>query len=130
MNNLLYIVLFVIALFALMQIYVRLSTWLKKGRKVENIDGELGKEINSGGRHLLYFYTSSCAACKTMMPLIDALKEEFKNIHKVNLAIDMEIGREFGVMGTPATVVVENNKITSYTLGHKNTPFLRNLLDN
>ncbi len=129
MSNLLSIVLFVIALFVLMQIYVRLSTWKKKGKMVEDIGGDLGNEIRSGGKHLLYFYTSSCGACKTMTPIIDALKEEFKNIHKVNLAIDMEIGRKFGVMGTPATVVVENEKITSYILGHKNRSFLRNLLD-
>ena len=128
MDNFLYILLFVVALFALMQIYVRLSTWSKKGKSVENIGGDLGKEINSGGRHLLYFYTSSCAACKTMTPVIDTLKKEFNNIHKVNLATDMEIGRKFGVMGTPATVVVEKNKITSYVLGYKNAQFLRTLL--
>lgn len=113
-----------------MQIYVRISTWKKKGKQVDTIDGNLGKEIRAGGRHLLYFYTSSCGACKNMTPLIDTLKKEFKNIHKVNLATEMETGRKFGVMGTPATVVVENSKISSYDLGFKNESFLRKLLTN
>ncbi len=128
MDNLLYIVFFVVGLFVLMQIYIRLSTWMKKGKAVDNIGGDLGREISSGGRHLLYFYTASCGACKPMTPVVDKLKKEFGNIHKVNLAADMETGRKFGVMGTPATVVVENSKIVSYVLGYKNESYLRNLL--
>ena len=128
MDNLLYIIFFIIGLFVFMQLYVRISTWKKKGKKIENIGGELGRKLEDGDRHLIYFYTRSCSACKTMTPVVDTLTQGFKNIHKINLATDMETARKFGVMGTPATVVVENSKIISYVLGYKNASFLRNLL--
>lgn len=128
MESILYIVLTIIGLFVVMQLYVRLSSWFREGKSVSGVTGSLGKELRSGKRILVYFYTNSCAACKPMTPVIDRLKKEFKNIHKVNLETDMETGRKFGVMGTPATVVVENEKITGFHLGAKNEQFLRNLL--
>ena len=128
MENILYIVLAIVGLFVVMQLYVRLSSWFKKGKTISGVTGSLGKELRSGNRTLIYFYTNSCAACKPMTPVVDRLKKEFKNIHKVNLATDMETGRKFGVMGTPATVVVEDEKIINFHLGAKNEQFLRNLL--
>ena len=40
-----------------------------------------------------------------------------------------EIGRIFGIMGTPATVVVENEKISKYMLGAKSEKSLKDLID-
>lgn len=128
MDNLIYLVLAVVGFFVIVQVYARLSMFLKKGKKIEHVEGKLGREIKSGNRVLIYFYTNSCAACKPMTPVVDRLKKEFNNIHKVNLSQDMETGRRFGVMGTPATVLVEDGKISSFNLGAKNESYLRNLL--
>jgi thioredoxin 1 len=95
---------------------------------IEGIKGKLGNEVLSGRKVLVYFYTNSCAACKPMTPVIDRLKKEYKNIHKINLATDMDTGRAFGVMGTPATILVEDQKIKSFNLGAKTESFLRNLI--
>jgi thioredoxin 1 len=128
MENLLYIVIAVIGLFVVMQIYIRLSSVFKKGKKIEGVKGKLGNDIRSGKKVLVYFYTNSCAACKPMTPLIDRIKKENKNVYKINLATEMDTGRAFGVMGTPATVVVVNEKVQSFNLGAKTESFLRNLL--
>jgi len=128
MENILYIVLAIVGLFIVMQLYVRLSSLLKKGKTIDGVKGKLGNEIRSGKKLLVYFYTNSCAACKPMTPVIDRLKKEHSNIHKINLATDMDIGRSFGVMGTPATILVEEQKIRSFNLGAKSEPFLRSLL--
>ncbi|MEJ2055150.1 MAG: thioredoxin family protein [Calditrichaceae bacterium] len=128
MESILYIVLAIIGLFVIMQLYIRLSGFFKKGKVIAGVKGKLGKDVQSGRTVLVYFYTNSCAACKPMTPVIDRLKKEFKNIYKINLSTDMNTGRAFGVMGTPATVLVEQQKIKSYNLGAKTEAYLRNLL--
>ena len=128
MDTILYIILTIIGLFVVMQLYIRLSAVFKKGKVIEGVKGKLGNDIQSGKKLLVYFYTNSCAACKPMTPMIDRLKKEFKNIHKINLATDMNTGRAFGVMGTPATILVEDQKIKSFNLGARTEAFLRNLI--
>ena len=128
MDTILYIVLTIVGLFVVMQLYIRLSAVFKKGKVIEGVKGKLGSEVVSGGKLLVYFYTNSCAACKPMTPVIDRLKKEYKNVHKVNLATDMDTGRAFGVMGTPATILVEDRKIKSFNLGARTESFLRNLI--
>ncbi|MEJ2544021.1 MAG: thioredoxin family protein [Calditrichaceae bacterium] len=128
METILYIVLAIAGLFVVMQLYIRLSAVFKKGKVINGVKGKLGKDIQSGRKLLVYFYTNSCAACKPMTPVIDRLKKEFKNIHKINLTTDMDIGRAFGVMGTPATILVEEQKIKSFNLGARTESFLRNLI--
>ena len=128
MDTILYIVLAIVGLFVVMQLYIRLSAVFKKGKVIEGVKGKLGSDIQSGKKMLVYFYSNSCAACKPMTPMVDRLKKEFKNIHKINLATDMDTGRAFGVMGTPATILVEDQKIKSFNLGARTESFLRNLI--
>lgn len=128
MENILYIALAFFGLLVVMQLYIRLSSLLKKGKTIEGIKGKLGNEIRSGKKLLVYFYSNNCAACKPMTPVIDRLMREYPNIHKINLSTELEIGRKFGVLGTPATVLVEGQKVRSFNLGAKTEGFLRNLL--
>jgi len=120
MENILYIVLAIAGLFVVMQLYIRLSGIFKKGKVIKGVKGKLGKDVQSGRKVLVYFYTNSCAACKPMTPLVDR--------YKINLSTDMDTGRAFGVMGTPATVLVEGQKIKSFNLGARSENFIRNLL--
>ncbi len=128
MNNLMMIILFVLGLFVLAQVYVRLSMLRKKGKKIEPFNNPLWKSIEQGGKHLLYFYTSSCSACIPMTPRIEMLQKEFPNIHKINLGTDMEIGRHFGVMGTPSVIFVENGTIRDYLVGSRSEAALKKLM--
>ena len=128
MDNLLYLLYFILALFVVTQIYVKISTYLKKGKVVEGIEGDLGRSIDTGQKNLLYFYSNSCSACKPMGPVVDALKKEFETVHKINIATDMDIARKFGVMGTPSTVLIEHRKISSFLVGAKSESTLRKLL--
>ena len=41
----------------------------------------------------------------------------------------MSIGRVFGVMGTPATILVENSRIKKYVLGARSESYLRGLIE-
>jgi thioredoxin-like negative regulator of GroEL len=41
----------------------------------------------------------------------------------------MDIGRHFGVMGTPSVVLVEDGTIRDYLVGAKSETLLRKLMD-
>lgn len=129
LETLFYIVLAIIGFFLFVQIYFVVNSYLKKGKKIENFDGEIGRKVQKGNKLLLYFYTPACGACKAMTPVVDKMSQENKDVHKVNLAKDMQLAKVFGVMGTPATVLVEDTKIKRYILGARSESFLRELIN-
>ncbi|MBN2426248.1 MAG: thioredoxin family protein [Calditrichaceae bacterium] len=128
MEIILYIILALAGFFVFAQLYIRIIPFLKKGKKIKFIKGALGNKLSQGERNLLYFYTKSCSACKPMTPVIDKLQKEFNNIHKIDLAKDMETAKAFGVMGVPALIIVENSTIANYHLGYKSESAIRKLL--
>lgn len=129
MDSLLYIILAIVGFILFMQIFVRVSTLLKKGKEINGISGELGNRINTGEKLLVYFFSPTCAACKAITPIIDQMKKEKSNIYKIDISQKPKISRGFGVMGTPATILVENKKISQYILGAKSETYLRKLVD-
>lgn len=129
LDSILYIVLTIIGFFVFVQIYFFINSYLKKGKKITPFNGEIGKKVSSGKKLLLYFYSPTCGPCKAMTPVIDKMSKENKDVHKINLSRDMTIGRIFGVMGTPATIVVENSKIKKYVLGARSESYLRGLIE-
>jgi len=114
-------------------VFLRLLTWLsgrmKQGKTVQPFSGEISRRIQSGEKLLLYFYSPSCGACKSMTPVIDEMRKNKNNVYKINLAKENErkIGQIFGVMGTPATVVIEDSKIAQFVLGARSKNFLTSL---
>ena len=129
MDSVFYVVLAIVGFF----VFLRLLAWfngkMKKGKTIPPFTGEISRKIQSGDKLLLYFYSPSCGACKAMTPVIDNMRAKNKNVYKINLAkeSDRKIGQVFGVMGTPATVVVEHSKIDQFILGAKSKSFLTSL---
>ena len=128
MDTTLFIIVAIIGFFVLMRLFVWVSGNMKRGKKIPFFAGELGERIQKGEKLLLYFYTPSCGACKSMTPVIDEMKNEKDNVYKINLTKDYPIGKIFGVMGTPATVIVNESKIEQYILGARSERFLKNLI--
>jgi thioredoxin 1 len=127
MDMVFYIVLAIVGFIVFMRLLAWFSSVLKKGKKIAPFSGEIGRKIQRGEKLLLYFYTPTCGACKSMTPVIDQMKEEKNNIYKINLAKDRSIGEVFGVMGTPATVLVKDARIDQYILGARSPKFLNSL---
>lgn len=128
MDIILYIILAVAGYFVFAQLYIRIIPFLKKGKKIKFIEGAPGNELSNDGRNLLYFYTKSCSACKSLTPVIDKLQKEFNNIHKIDLVKDMETAKAFGIMGVPALITIENRTIINYYLGYRSESAIRKLL--
>jgi thioredoxin len=129
LDSFLYIILAIVGFIIFMQIFVRLTTYFKKGKEITGIGGELGKKIKSGEKLLVYFFTPTCGACRPMTPFVDEMKKENSNIYKIDASQKPDISRGFGVMGTPATIVVQDKKISQYILGAKSETFIRKLID-
>jgi thioredoxin 1 len=127
MDTLLIIVLAFVGFFVFMRTLVWVNGKLKMGKKIEPFSGEIGDRIGKGEKLLLYFYTPSCGACKAMTPVVEEMMKEKKNVYKINLTKDYNIGKIFGVMGTPATIVVSDSKIDQYILGARSKKFLLEL---
>ena len=130
LETILYIVLAIIGFFVFMQLYFVINGFLKKGKKIEGFGGDIGRKVQQGKKLLLYFYSPTCGACKAMTPVVDRMRQENKDVHKINLAKDMQLARIFGVMGTPATVLIEHAKIRKYVLGARSESYLRELINN
>jgi thioredoxin 1 len=124
MDTLLIIVLVFVGFFVIMRLMVWVSGKLKKGKKIPPFAGELGERIQKGDKLLLYFYTPSCGACKTMTPVVEEMMDTKDNVYKINLTKDYNIGKIFGIMGTPATIVINESKIDQYILGARSKQFL------
>ncbi len=127
MDTILTIVLVFVGFFVFMRILVWVNGKIKKGKKIPPFSGEIGEKIQKGDKLLLYFYTPSCGACKAMTPVVDEMMKEKNNVYKINLAKDYSIGKIIGVMGTPATVVVNESKIDQFILGARSKKFLIDL---
>lgn len=127
-ESLLYIVLAIVGFFVFVQVFFFIQGLLKKGKDIEDFDGEIGNKVKSGRKLLLYFYSPGCSACKAMTPVVEKMRQGNENVHKIDLSRDMKLAKIFGVMGTPATVLVENSKIQKYVLGARPESYLVNLI--
>jgi protein-disulfide isomerase len=61
-------------------------------------------------------------------PVIERLKQEFPHVYPVNVAEDSSAARALGILGTPATVIIEGGVVRSVLLGFKREDELRKAL--
>ena len=123
-----YIVLGILGFFVSLQLFMVLKMKLRKGKSAPELTGKSGKAINSGKKVLFYFHSPQCRACKPMTPTVEKLSKKNKDVFVINILHDMETAKGFGVMGTPATVLVDGGKIKEFVIGVKTEEYLLNLL--
>ncbi len=128
MDFFLYATIIFVVLFVAFQVYMQTIGHFKKGKKVANIPPDLLRKISQHPQTLLYFYTPKCSVCRTMNPIIGRLSQEFPNIVKIDLLEETEIGRIFGILGTPTIVLMKDDTILYFGVGARKEAFLRSLL--
>jgi len=95
-----------------------------KSINVSIFDEEIKSLLNTK-KSVLYFFTLSCGVCKKQSPIIDKLKEEIKFVGKIDLSNNMIAATEFGILGTPTTVIMQRNNIAEIFVGLKKYDFLK-----
>jgi thioredoxin 1 len=127
-DSIVLVIAIVVGFLVLTRLWVWISGKIKTGKPIPPFSGEIGDRIQKGDKLLLYFFTPSCGACKSMTPVIEEMKRDKNNVYKINLTKDYNIGKVFGIMGTPATILVSESKIDQYILGARSEKFLKALL--
>jgi thioredoxin 1 len=79
---------------------------------------------------IFYFHSPGCIPCQTMGEIISQLQAKYPGqLIKVNLAEEAELGKKFGVRGTPTTLVVEEGRVIKAFIGTQSAktlePFLQ-----
>lgn len=120
MNILLYVLIAVATLILLMQDHVWLAT--------RRMQGKPAPEPADGRRHLYYFYSQTCGACRSVTPVIDRLSSKHPNVHKIDVREDPERAISFGIRATPTLVLVDAGKISRIMLGGSSERTLEGML--
>ncbi len=122
-----YIIGGVILAFFTLQYIMILKMKRKKGKPAPVLDGNYQKAMKKG-KSLFYFYSPSCGACRPMTPIIEKIGKKHRNVFTINIQHDLDTARKFGIMGTPATVLVENGTIGEFLIGPQKEEVLQGLL--
>lgn len=64
-----------------------------------------------------YFYAAHCGPCKSMMPLVERLRGDHRNLIKLDVSESHELARSFGVAATPSFIQVIDGVIRQVKLG-------------
>ncbi len=83
------------------------------------------KTLLNGNKSILYFYTPTCGVCKQQTPIIDKLKEELSMVGKIDLSQNQSAAPEFGILGTPTTILMKGNVVGEVFVGLKKSDFLK-----
>ncbi|MDA3860261.1 MAG: thioredoxin family protein [Melioribacteraceae bacterium] len=83
------------------------------------------KTLLSGNKSILYFFSPTCGVCKSQAPIIDKLKEEFNLVGKIDLSLNQNAAQEFGILGTPTTILMKGNIVNEVFVGLKKFDVLK-----
>lgn len=79
---------------------------------------------------IYYFHHPRCGPCRQMGKVIDQIAAAHpEQVVKVNLADEMALAQDFGVLATPTTLVVKDGRITEVVIGARSARRIEALLD-
>ena len=75
--------------------------------------------LNSDKTVLLDFWASWCAPCRRVVPIVEEIADERRDIKvgKINVDEEPELANKFSIMSIPTLVVMKNGKIVTKVSG-------------
>lgn len=75
--------------------------------------------LNSDKTVLLDFWASWCAPCRRVVPIVEEITDERRDIKvgKINVDEEPELANKFSIMSIPTLVVMKNGKIVQQVSG-------------
>lgn len=110
------VVAFLLLNVALAQVAVRRARALQ-GKPLPALPGAEGQRITHAAHALVYFFTPSCAACRTLTPRMKALAAQGSPVFAVDAIQSRELAQALSVMATPTTLEVEHGRVVNAFVG-------------
>ena len=75
--------------------------------------------LNSDKTVLLDFWAAWCAPCRRVVPIVEEIADERRDIKvgKINVDEEPELANKFSIMSIPTLVVMKNGKIVQQVSG-------------
>ena len=129
MHLAIYIVAGVVLSWGLYLAYMWFSSQSIKGLEVGALQRSLPELAGHTERALIYCYSPPCGPCKTMTPIVDALREEGLPIVKLDLPQHLELAHELGIKATPTLLLVKQGRIERVSIGARSRQQILQLLE-
>jgi thioredoxin len=100
---------------------------------MENVTAEQVKELQSQGKKVLVDYWANwCGPCKTLIPRLESIENEYPNIKFVKVDVDSEQqhAMSIGIRGVPTVIIYNGEKLVDRTSGVQTNEHYKNILNN
>jgi thiol-disulfide isomerase/thioredoxin len=106
-----------LALMVGMNLLIRVRAQAMRGKPLPELPGRTGASIARAHSALVYFFSPSCGACRTLTPRLRSLAEKNKDVYVLDVTENLEIARAMRIMATPSTVEVSDGKVIGVHVG-------------
>ena len=108
-----------------MNVFVRIRARAMKGKPLPELPGGIGASIAKARRGLVYFFSPSCAACRTLTPRLRTLAVRNKDVFVIDVTENLDLARAMRIMATPSTVEVAEGQVVDVHVGMLPTQLLQ-----
>lgn len=84
----------------------------------------------SKGNVLVDFYTSTCAPCRALSPILEEISKEFETlkIAKIDVSRNPDMSQMFGIMSVPTVIFMKDKKVKQTLTGLSNKETLTSMV--
>lgn len=96
--------------------------------KTINSKEELENELETNNFVFLDFYAQWCGPCRIMLPIIEELSKELKEVSFLKIDVDQnsELAKQYSVKSIPAMFFVKSKETLEAFIGHTDKETIKN----
>jgi thioredoxin 1 len=93
---------------------------------------ELKKSQSEGKKILVDFKARWCVPCKTLIPRLDTISNDYPNVEFVSIDVDdnMDAALDMGIRSVPTVIIYDGEKLVNRSQGAQPEGFYKDILNN
>ena len=99
---------------------------------MENVTADRVKELQLEGKKVLVdFWAKWCGPCKSLVPRLEAIENEYPNVTFVKVDVDenTDIALEMGIRSVPTVIIYDGDKLVNRSQGAQPEGFYKDILN-